>query len=211
MVCRYINTRERKGKEGKDSVFRHSFRKHRSRARDSRQNRRKSRESNNALSFCLVDLRNCLETKHHGTSLSGLLAEFFSSRSRSHFVVPTFARIIVARTEIDPTSSSYLATLARRDIRTRELPRVFFQSKLKEDEGTSGHGHIRDTIFNFKETIATLFRRDTAEDNFDEVGKFRVYYERIIHAFEYFRALRSGGNSCLSRSPEVKFDGGGNA
>lgn len=67
------------------------------------------------------------------------------------------------------------------------------------------------SLSNFNEIIATLFRRDTGEDNFDEVGRFRVYSERIIHAFEYFRALRLERNWCLWRSPEVKFDSGGNA
>lgn len=177
--CAAILTREKgKGKKERTRCSATLFASIGSRARDSRQNRRKSRESKNALSFCLVDLRNCLETKHHGTSLSGLLAEFFSSRSRSHFIVPT-ARTSRRRSNRD---RSYiflvlrLATLARRDIRTlvakrftkirtrntreirvpRELPRVAslsFSSKLKEDEGTSGHGHIRDTI-------ALEFRRD---------------------------------------------------
>lgn len=167
VVCRYINTRERKGKEGKDSVFRHSFRKHRSRARDSRQNRRKSRESNNALSFCLVDLRNCLETKHHGTSLSGLLAEFFSSRPPSHFIIST-VRIIVVRTEIDFTFSSFSYASLRRDIRTLVAKR--FTKIRRQNTRVARIASSRVSIFSIEmkrrrrnkrtRTIAFEFQRD---------------------------------------------------
>lgn len=159
VVCRYINTRERKGKEGKDSVFRHSFRKHRSRARDSRQNRRKSRESNNALSFCLVDFRNCLETKHHGTSLSGLLAEFFSSRPRSEF-----HRIDCTYNRRSNTDRFYIFFVqlrkARRDIRTLVAERF---TKIRRQKYTRRENCL--SIFSIemkrrRRTIAFEFQRE---------------------------------------------------
>lgn len=123
VVCRYINTRERKGKEGKDSVFRHSFRASIGLELEI-PDRIVEKAESRTTRYPFVSSISAIASKR---SITALLCpvysqNFFRPVLDRNFIVST-VRIIVARTQIDSTFSSFsYARLA--EIFERSLPNV---------------------------------------------------------------------------------------